>query len=154
MRTLIAFLLAGIAAVAFAQGAYRWIGKDGRVHYSDDPPPSDAQKIEQKRLDPSIVSGGDKYGYETRRAASSFPVTLYVSPDCGNACDVARSHLVKRGIPYAEKRVATAEDIAAFKQATQSEITPTLLVGKMVSKGFQEAAWDGLLDTAGYPAGK
>ena len=153
MRTLLGSLLALLAAVAFAQGAYRWIGKDGRVHYSDEAPPPEAQQVEQKRLDPSVV-GGDEYGYETRRAAADFPVTLYVSAECGNPCETARAYLAKRGIPYSEKRVATPQEIAALKQETESEVTPTLLVGKSVSKGFQEAAWSDLLDTAGYPAAK
>ncbi len=153
MRTLPALLLAFLAAGAFAQGAYRWIGTDGRVHYSDEPPPPEAQQVERKRLDASVVVG-DKYGYETRRAAADFPVTLYVSAECGNPCETARAYLAKRSIPYAEKRVATPQEAAAFKRETESEVMPTLLVGKSVSKGFQEAAWSDLLDAAGYPAAK
>jgi len=150
MRTFAALLLAVVATAAFAQGAYRWTGKDGRIHYSDEPPPPEAQKVEKKRLDASVI-GGDKQPYETRRAAADFPVTLYVSENCGNACDEARRYLAARGIPFTEKLVATPADAAALKQATQSEMLPTLLVGKMAGKGFQEAAWASLLDAAGYP---
>lgn len=154
MRFLAALLLAALAVGAVAQDAYRWVGQDGKIHYSDEPPPPDAQKVEQKRLDASVVGNSDKNPYETRRAAADFPVTLYVSPDCGSACESARKYLAARGIPYAEKNLASAADIAAFKQATQAEITPTVLVGKMVGKGFQEDAWSSLLDTAGYPAAR
>jgi glutaredoxin len=154
MRVFAVLLLAALATCAIAQDAYRWVGKDGKVHYSDAPPPADAQKVEPKRLDASVVSGAEKYSYETRRAAADFPITLYVSADCGNPCESARKYLATRGIPYAEKRVESASDIAAFKQATQSDTMPTILVGKMVGKGFQEDGWSSLLHAAGYPAAK
>lgn len=153
MRTFAALLLAVVAAGALAQEAYRWVGKDGKVHYSDEPPPPDAQKIEQKHLEGSVV-GSEKLPYETRQAVANFPVTLYVSAECASACGMARQFLAARGIPYAEKKVASPGDVAAMKEATQSDITPTLSVGRMVSKGFQEDAWGNLLDTAGYPPGK
>ncbi len=153
MRTFAALLLAVVAAGAFAQDAYRWIGKDGKVHYSDEAPPADAQKIEPKHLDASVVEG-DKYSYETRQAVANFPVVLYVSASCGDGCSMARKFLSTRGIPYSEKKIETAADVAAMKEATDSDVTPTLRVGTMTSKGFQEEAWGGLLDTAGYPPAK
>lgn len=151
MRTLPALLLALFAATAFAQGAYRWVDKDGKVHYSDEPPPADARKAEQKSLVPSVVDSGGKLSYEARQAATAFPVTLYVSPDCGAACDTARAFLNKRGVPYTEKRIVTAEDFAALKKSADSDTVPTLTVGRQVGKGFEQTAWGGLLDSAGYP---
>lgn len=150
MRPLAALLLALIGTGALAEDAYRWVGKDGKIHYSDEPPPGEARQVEQKRLDASVVAG-DKYSYDVRQAMANFPVTLFVSGNCGDACDVARSYLKARGIPYTEKRVATAADAAELKKATQSDTVPALLVGSMVSRGYQEAAWDDLMDTAGYP---
>lgn len=151
MKTLPACLLAVVAAAAFGQDAYRWVGKDGRVHYSDAPPPAEAQQVEQKRLDASVVGSGGKLSYEARQAARDFPVTLYLSPDCGNACETARAYLAKRGVPYAEKPVTTPEAAKAFRQATNSDTLPTLLVGAKVFKGFEASAWGDLLDAAGYP---
>lgn len=150
MRTLAALLLVLIGTAAFAEEAYRWVGKDGKVHYSDEPPPAEAKQVEQKRLDASVISG-DKYPYDTRQAMANFPVTLFVSASCGGACDSARSYLKARGVPYTEKSVATAADAAALKKATKSDTVPALLVGNMVSTGYQAAAWDDLIDTAGYP---
>jgi glutaredoxin len=150
MRTLAALLLVLIGTATFAEEAYRWVGKDGKIHYSDEPPPPEAKQVEQKRLDASVVAG-DKYPYDTRRAMANFPVTLFVTAKCGDACDSARSYLKARGVPYTEKSVVTQDDAAALKKATQSDTVPALLVGSMVSKGYQEAAWDDLMDTAGYP---
>lgn len=149
MRTLPALLLALLAAGAFAQGAYRWVDKDGKVHYSDEPPPAEAKKVEQKRLGASIV-GAEKYSYQTRQATANFPVTLYVSADCADACASARKYLAARNIPYAEKPVNTAAEMESFRKATESNSMPTLAVGKMIGKGFLESEWSSLLDTAGY----
>lgn len=150
MRKSFLLLLAFVGTAAFAQGAYRWIGKDGKVHYSDDLPPAEARQIEEKRLDASVV-GSDKYSYETRKAAHDFPLTLYVSGTCGEPCDAARRFLKSRSVPYVEKNLKSREDFAALKTAAQSEVVPTLTAGPMVSKGFQDAAWNTLLDSAGYP---
>lgn len=153
MKPLPALLLVFAATAALAQGAYRWIGKDGKVHYSDEPPPpAEAQKVEKKRLQASTIDSGGKLSYAARQAASLFPVTLYVGADCGSGCQAARAYLAKRGIPFTEKPVATAEDIAAMRQATKSEVLPTLLVGTRAEKGFEETAWGSRLDEAGYPA--
>ncbi|MDD5249686.1 MAG: DUF4124 domain-containing protein [Rhodocyclaceae bacterium] len=152
-KTLPALLLV-VAAAAGAQTAYRWVGKDGKVNYSDAPPPAEAQQVEPKRLDASVVGTGGKYSYEARQAASDFPVTLYLAPECGAACRGARAYLATRGIPYAEKAVATADDVNAFRQATNSDTLPTLLVGAKAAKGFEATAWGDLLDAAGYPAAR
>ena len=44
-----AALLAGLAAQA-QTNVYKWTDKDGKVHFSDTPPPSDAKSTSQKRL--------------------------------------------------------------------------------------------------------
>lgn len=157
MKPLAAFLLALAAFAACAQGAYRWVGKDGKVHYSDEPPPpAETQKVEQKRLNASVVDSGGTLSYETREAARNFPVTLYVSPDCGTACADGRSFLRKRGIPFAEKSLQGPEDAEVYRKAagTTDIAVPTLLVGGKAHKGFEAIGWNGLLDGAGYPSGK
>lgn len=155
MKPLVALPLLFLATAVFAQGAYRWVGKDGKVHYSDEaPPPAEVRKVEQKKLNASVVDSGGKLSYEAREAASKFPVTLYIGTDCGASCKKAREFLAKRGIPYAEKVVATPDDSTAFKKATNSEVVPTLLVGSKAEPGFEETAWRSLLEAVGYPAGK
>lgn len=46
MRTLIFILAALLAAFAAHAGTYKWIDKDGKVHYSDTPPPQGAEEVE------------------------------------------------------------------------------------------------------------
>lgn len=148
-----ALLLAIASAAVCAQGAYRWVDKTGKVHYSDEAPePATARQVETKRLTPSVV-GSESLPYEIRRAASLFPVTLYVSSDCGESCRKGRELLARLHIPHTEKAVETPEDAAAYRAATGSEAlnVPLLMVGTAIQKGFEETAWIGALDTAGYP---
>ena len=89
--------------------------------------------------------------YETRRAQQNFPVTLYVGESCGELCDLARSLLNKRGIPFSEKLLKTKTEIDAFQKLSGSVNSPTLLVGKTVLSGFSESIWNSELDVTGYP---
>jgi len=157
MKSLPALLLALGAASAFAQSAYRWVGNDGKVHYSDEPPPpAEVKKVEQKRFDASVIASGGKLSYETRQAAANFPLTLYTTPECDPGCRDARNFLQQRGVPFAEKVVKTADDAAAFKKAAGGDalLVPTLMVGNKAIKGYEAGAWAGALETAGYGSGK
>lgn len=135
-----------------AQTAYRWVDADGRVHYSDQPPPAEVKRAELKRLGApnSIASGG--LDYATSVAALGSPVTLYSGGDCGAECAQARDFLRQNGVPYSEMTIRTAEDAAGFRRATGSaELSvPTLLVGSTAQKGYEEATWRKLLAAAGY----
>ncbi len=139
---------------ALAQTTYRWLGKDGQVHYSDQPPPrSETREIEQKKLKPGNVVETSGPSYATREAAQKFPLTLFTSANCVQNCKIARAFLDRRGVVFSEKVLKTSEDAAEFKQATglPELIVPVLLAGNKAEKGFEENAWAQLLDAAGYP---
>ena len=80
-----------------------------------------------------------------------FPVTLYTAPGC-ELCTNARAHLNKRGIPFGEKTITTAEDNAAFKAATGASALPVMMLGNGKQVGFDGDIWDAALTAAGYPA--
>lgn len=144
-----------LASGAQAQSTYRWVGKDGRVHYSDQPPPPTVKDVQLKQLkSANVVETGGAYAYETRQAARNFPLTLYTSEKCTDYCRMARDFLARRGAPYSEKVLRNAEDETGYRKATGNEklTLPTLSAGRMVESGFEEGAWNRLLDGAGYPA--
>ncbi|HUX91609.1 MAG TPA: glutaredoxin family protein [Gallionellaceae bacterium] len=143
-------LLAALTAYAHAESLYRWVDKDGKVHYGDRPT-EDAIGAQQKKFSAPAATGDDELSYSMRKAKQDFPVTLYVAPDCGDLCIQARSFLNKRGIPYSEKSLATKEDIVAFKTKTGGNTIPALAVGKSVLSGFEAGLWNGELDIAAYP---
>lgn len=141
------------SASADAQQMYRWVDKDGRVHYTQNPPPRDAAKsIEQRRLNPvRPPDGSEPMPFSVRQAVENFPVTLYTSPDCARGCTEARALLAKRGIPYREVSITDPASRDVLQKATGDTQVPSMLVGRTVEKGFEEGSFNSILDTAGYP---
>ncbi|MBN9698424.1 MAG: DUF4124 domain-containing protein, partial [Zoogloea sp.] len=133
------------------QSAYRWVDEQGRVQYSDQPPPQSIKKFEERKVQPN--RGDALEPYENRKAASSFPVTLYTGKDCGKPCDDGRALLKKRGVSFSETSIETAEQVAEFKKRFGTEpYVPALAVGRKMEAGLAEGLWHSLLDDAGYKA--
>ncbi len=143
-------VLLALAALPAAAQMYRWIDKDGKVHYSDQPPPAAAKKLEEKRFSANVVPS-DRLPYATQVAMKNFPVTLFTG-DCGAACTEGKAYLVKRGIPFTERLPASNEaDREAFAKLSPENLVPLLLVGDTKLTGFYEHQWAAALDAAGYP---
>lgn len=149
----LAAILAASVVVAFAAPAaaqYKWVGAGGQVHYSDQPPPAGVSGV---LLDTRATSPRDEpqAPVALRNAATKHPVVLYTTADCA-PCQQARSHLAKRGIPFAERTVKSAGDADAFRRAGFGDNSfPSVSVGRERSVGYESADWDRLLDAAGYP---
>ncbi len=150
LRLVLALLVGFAAGAAQAQQLYRWTDEKGRVHVTDTPPPASAKGVQTKK--PVAEPTSEPQSFELMRAQKDFPVVLYTSPPCKGACDQARTALNKRGIPFKEVIVydeGSQEQLQ--KLAGSSDIVPVLVVGRSVQKGFEQAAFDALLDAAGYP---
>jgi glutaredoxin len=141
-------LLLLCAATAHAQ-LYKWVGPDGKVTYSDTPPPKTASRVETKALGSGGISTSD-FPFELAEAVRNAPVTLYTSRNC-IPCDDGRKLLSERGIPFSEKTISSNEDLAQFKQAGGEAQLPMLLVGRARERGFEPGAWNSALSAAGYP---
>ncbi len=150
-----AVVLAVACGAALAQ-MYRWVDKDGKTHYTQEPPPPDAKSVEKRPLGGGSgtgTAGSMSYGelpYASQTAARNYPVTLYTTPDCGAPCDQARAVLVRRVVPFKEISVQRQQDVESFKAAGGSQV-PYLIVGSQKQAGFLEEAYAAILDTAGYP---
>jgi len=148
LRTVLASVaLLLIAGTASAQ--YKYVGPDGRVTYSDLPPPPTAKAVEQKKL--GNAGNAPTLPFEVQQAMTKYPVTLYTGDKCA-PCDEARSFLRTRGVPFTEKTVNSDDDIASFKQQSPDGTAPVMTVGSRKSVSFSQASWVNLLDSAGYPA--
>ena len=123
-RPLLAASLAGLMAAILAPAVhaqvYRITGPDGRVTFSDKPPPEPSAK--NAAAAPTVPMQGAGSGnataalpFELRQVAAKYPVTLYTGPNCG-PCGSGRALLASRGIPFSEKLVASNEDIDALKR--------------------------------------
>jgi glutaredoxin len=141
-----------VTACADASGqAYRWVDKDGKVHYTQEPPPPGSKGVQKKTFRQGPVETSN-LPYATQVAAKNSPVSLYTAPDCGELCDRARALLVKRTIPFREVSVLSQNEVDELKKLSGKTDIPLLVVGAQVQAGFQEGVYNSLLDTAGYPS--
>lgn len=145
-RACLPLLLSGLLAPT-AWAAYKIVGPDGRVTYTDRPPVGQGAQPLNK---PRAGVGGVPLPYELQQVVSRHPVTLYTTRECA-ACETGRQLLRSRGIPYTEKTVDTPDDIRAFNAQENSTQLPTLKVGGKQIIGLQQSEWNAYLDAAGYP---
>ncbi len=145
-------LAAGIFhSTSQAQAVYRIVGPDGKVTFSDQPPPASSKaKVTAAAADGSKGVASASLPFELRGVASKYPVTLYSGENC-NPCASARSLLTTRGIPFTEKTVTTSEDAQALQRLSGDTSLPFLTIGSQQLKGFSDAEWTQFLDAAGYP---
>lgn len=135
-----------------AQQVYRIVGSDGKITFSDKPPPA---ATSAKVTSGTGTSGGKVVGpslpFELRQVASKYPVTFYTSDNCG-PCAAARSMLITRGIPFTEKTVSTPEDSQALQRLSGDNSLPFVTIGGQQLKGYSDAEWTQFLNAAGYPS--
>ena len=133
-----------------AWALFKLVHPDGSVTYSDRPPPSGAGRVT------SISAGGDRVQAAAalplalRQAVQRHPVTLFTAVDCP-PCDSARQWLVRRGVPYSERRVVSEDDARVLERLSGGRTVPALNIGAQPLRGFSDADWTVFLDAAGYP---
>jgi glutaredoxin len=150
----VAFLALLAGGAGAQQSVYKWTDAEGRVHFTDTPPPQSAKKVEQKRMGGGSVEAS-QLPFATQLAMKASPVTLYTAPQCGDPCTRGRSLLSDRGIPYTERNAqASPADAETVKKLIGALQVPVLLVGNDPVKGYDANAWHVALDTAGYPRTK
>ena len=137
-------------AAAQAQQVFRYVDKDGRIVYTDRPPPADSKDVQAKRLSPNFIENND-VPVATAQAMERFPVTLFTFA-CGTVCQNAEALLNRRGVPFSTVNVEEPKGADMLQKLTGVQQAPVLQVGdKIIAKGFNEARWTTLLDEAGYP---
>jgi glutaredoxin len=151
---LIAALVSSLSAVAHdAVAQYKYVGPDGRVTYSDRPPPPEVTNAKTSRIGTSgagVAQDAD-LPFAVKQAAGKYPVTVYTAPDC-SPCTAAKAHLQKRGVPFSERVVRNVADTNSFKALGFSELSfPAISIGSQKQSGFEAGGLDTLLDAAGYP---
>ena len=131
MKLAVFFCIFCMFAVYSAQSAplYRWVDADGKVHYTEQPPPPSAPGRSRKNHWHASRRMTILLPYASRLAAKNFPVTLYNS-GCGEACTKAREHLTKRGVPFNEKDAGTPDVQAELKKLIGALEVPVLAVGR------------------------
>ena len=149
MTAVLALALCASAAAQDKQ-LYRYIDANGKVVYSDTPPPSDAKNVQPKRLGSNVIESNE-VPLAARMASERFPVTLYTF-DCGEPCRGAEALLNRRGVPFTSVNVSKPGGGAKLMSLTGSNLAPVMQIGdKLLAKGLNESQWEAMLDQAGYP---
>ncbi len=145
------FLSLLLPAVASQAQVYKWVGPDGKVQFSDKPPPEKTTKGLEKRTVGSSANDLVNFPKDLATATTTNPVTYYVAANCA-PCNTGRNFLKKNGIPFAEKTVVSAEDSDKLKQVTGSDTQlPALVVGSQKVIGLDTDEYRRVLTVAGYP---
>ena len=148
---LLALASGTFSSLSQAQPVYRIVGPDGKVTFSDKPPPAASNaKVTAAGADVARGVATASLPFELRKVAGQYPVTLYSGDNCG-PCASARSLLTTRGVPFTEKTVSTNEDAQALQRISGDNSLPFLTIGSQQLKGFSDAEWTQFLDAAGYP---
>jgi glutaredoxin len=150
IRALIASLL--VLAAASAQAQFKVVGPDGRVTYTDRPPPAAEGRAAPLKGPQAAdrVAAAPVLPAVLREPATRFPVTLYTAPECA-PCDAGRELLRQRGVPFQERIAASVGDREAWVRIVGSADAPALAIGGQWLRGFAAGLWHSYLDTAGYP---
>lgn len=121
-------LLALFLASPALAGVHKWTDAQGKVHYSDTPPPT--AKTTQLRL--QTYTGPAQVG---KVAGADSGVTLYTTEWCG-VCKRAKAYMRQNGVPFREWDVEKTEYGATkFRQLGGSGV-PLITVGSDKMTGF------------------
>jgi glutaredoxin len=138
-----------VLAAPSAHALFKVVGPDGKVTYTDRPPPVEQGRATTVNRDGSSATTDVSLPFALRQVMAKFPVTLYTAAKC-EACDLGRALLVRRGIPFSERTATTEEDKEAWEKIVGGQEAPVLRVGGQVMRGFSAGAWEETLDVAGY----
>ena len=131
---------------------HKWVDADGKVHFSDKPPPDSARKSEQVKIPVQSFGGPPVFerqpavakGAKADPAAAHAPLVMYATSWCGY-CRKARAHLASKGIAYREVDIeASPANNQEFK-AYGGRGVPFFVKGGRTMRGFSAEGLDRFL---------
>lgn len=163
---LLAFSLLSCSATALAESdtVYKTLDPNGRVVYSQSPPPaskgaSNAAVMEFSHLPASPLSAETlKFRAEMEKSMAAKATAGYAPPVNSNAvlfsakwcgyCKLAKAYLQKGGYAYLELDIDTPEGMRSFVQVQPKSGIPVLLKDGKRINGFSSQAYDRLLQAS------
>jgi glutaredoxin len=144
---LVAVLL--VFALPVSADIYRWIDSQGKVHYSDNPPPDAAAKQIKVKTN-SIEGTAIAYTADDAPLAQAKDrVRIFTAAWCGY-CKRAKAYLSARGIPFEEIDVETTERGRSEFAQIGGRGVPVIFVGTQRMDGFDAQALGAMLSAAHY----
>ena len=143
---LLALLIVPLLAIS---EVYKWTDAQGRIHYSDSPPPE--AKAKQVKIKVSSIQGPAVVSAlsDSPAAKSKDKVRIYTTPWCGY-CKKAKAHLAAKSVLYEEVDVEASEQGRSEFTRIGGRGVPVILVGRQRMDGFSAAGLDEILAAAGW----
>jgi glutaredoxin len=158
MKAIIA-LCALLASIPVSgQQIQRWVDAEGRVQYSDKPPPGVASKPVEARINSyggtPVVSGApaaSKAPVSAAKAADQprAEIKMYATDWCPH-CRRAQAYFARQGIRYTHIDIEKSESGRAEYRSLGGRGVPLIVVGSQRMSGFSEERFAQMLKAAGY----
>ena len=127
---------------------YKWKGEDGRIFYSDKPPPG--EKLETaKYSSPEITDGFKKTSVEkniNKNRANNKTVVLYSATWCG-VCKKAKAYFEAEGIPYKEFDIENTRKGRVDYAKLKGTGVPIIMIGDERLNGFSQGRFEKMYDS-------
>jgi glutaredoxin len=147
MKKIIALCALLACIPASAQQIHRWVDADGRVQYSDKPPPGVKSALVRQRI--NSYSGTPVVSGMASAGATRPEIKMYSTEWCGY-CKKAREYFTRNGIRYTELDVEKSPVARAEYQRLGARGVPVILVGTRQMTGYSEDGLAAMLKAAGY----
>ena len=145
MRVLLWLLLALLSFEVSAE-IYKWVDKDGTVHFEDRKP----QGARYEEFKVRSISGVQTYRVPARTIKHSAPkamgkknVVLYGTSWCGY-CTKARRYFQANNIPFEDYDIESSASAKSEYDALNGKGVPLILVGDNLMNGFSESQFNQL----------
>jgi glutaredoxin len=127
---------------------YKWTDADGRIHYSDSPPPD--RKAAQVEIKVNSISGPAVVStVKGGPPAAKERVRIYTTTSCGY-CKKAKAQLVARRVAFDEIDVEASDSARREFASLGGRGVPVILVGSQRMDGYNAGRLEAMLQSAGY----
>jgi len=134
---LIIFMLF-INPLAQTQEIYKWVDKQGKVHFGDRKPDSQ-QNIEELNI--KLVNSVETVSYQPSSIDIGKKVVIYTTSWCGY-CKKAKKYFTDKRIRYTEKNIEKSKIAKMEFKKLGGKGVPMILVGKKKTSGFSQAGFE------------
>lgn len=147
MKRIIAVCALLACIPASAQQIHRWVDADGRVQYSDKPPPGVKSRPVESRI--NSYTGAPQVSGTASAGATRPEIKMYATDWCGY-CRKARDYFARNRIRYTELDVEKSPAARDEYQRMGARGVPVILVGTQRMNGYSEERLAQMLKAAGY----
>ena len=132
----VCFLLLLMAGTVQSE-IYKWVGADGRINFSNSPPPEGNVEIVKPKPNTyqsrKLQNSGK--GPSSAKSGSHKRVIMYSAVWCG-ICKHARRYFKKNKIPFKEYDVETSSKGRSDYKLLRGRGVPIIMIGKKRMNGF------------------